>query len=95
MDNDRISLDLGDLVFNKMCKNIKSCNYYNLTNSLPKFYNSQNFITMLHLNIRSLNKNYDDFYDFITALPQQPDILCLSETQLKGEPLKYISISGY
>jgi len=49
----RNSLDLGDSVFNEMCKNIKSCNYYNLTNSLPKFYNSQNSITMLHLDIGS------------------------------------------
>jgi len=65
LDNDRISFALGDLLF------IPQSNYFNLTNFKPKFHNNQQpkFYIMLHLNIRSLNKNYDDFCDFIAMLP--------------------------
>ena len=35
------------------------------------------------MNIRSLQKNFDDFYHLLTELNTLPNLICLSETRLK------------
>jgi len=50
---------------------------------------------MLHVNIRSLRKNFEDFYDLLLFLPHQPDIVCVSETRIKHNSLINISLPGY
>ena len=49
----------------------------------------------IHLNIRSLNKNFDKLYDFLLCLTFTPDVLCLSESRIKKQPLVNINLSGY
>jgi len=39
-------------------------------------------LTLLHLNIRSLNKTFDEMYDFIQSLPVKRDIIGLSESRI-------------
>ena len=41
----------------------------------------------MHLNIRSLNINFNDIYQFLQSLLFNPDILCLSESGVKEQPL--------
>ena len=39
----------------------------------------------MHINIRSLNKNFDSLLEFLHLLSAVPDIICLSETKIKDE----------
>ena len=51
---------------------------------------------MMHFNTRSLTKNFVSFYDVVSNLPNDPDIICISETRLYDEkPLSNVSIEGY
>ena len=43
---------------------------------------SENF-SILHLNIRSLNKNFEDFELFLSSLKHKFNVICLSETWAK------------
>ena len=49
----------------------------------------------LHINIRSLQKNFDDLVNLISQFTVLPDIICITETRLKHNPLINISIPGY
>ena len=40
---------------------------------------------IIHINIRSLNKNFDSLLEFLHLLFAVPDIICLSETKIKDE----------
>ena len=59
--------------------------------------NSQQTLTLLHVNLRSINnfQNFDAFEEFLTDLSFSPDMMCASETQLKGEPLINVSKPNY
>lgn len=57
--------------------------------------NDHKSLALAHINIRSLQKNFDDMHDFITAWTKAPDIVCVSETRLKHEPLINVSLPGY
>ena len=48
----------------------------------------------MHLNIRSLHKNFDDLHEFVSLLPFKPDMICLSESRI-NQPLKNIQLQGY
>ena len=49
----------------------------------------------MHLNIRSLSKNYDNLIEFLTNVPLRPHIISLTETKIKDKPLVNITIPGY
>ena len=48
----------------------------------------------MHLNIRSLHKNFDELHEFVSLLPFKPDVICLSESRI-NQPLKNIRLQGY
>jgi len=77
------------LVFN----NIAECDYIDAS-FLTYLILTQLFF---HINMRSINnlKNFDALHEFLTSLPHPPDIICISETCLKGEPLINISLTDY
>lgn len=80
-----LSLELDDI-----------CNYHDLTsyiNVIPR--SSADYINILHINARSLNKNYDQVISFIKSLPKLPDILCISETWLNANNVHLHEIDGY
>ena len=41
-------------------------------------------LTFIHLNIRSLNHNFEYLTDFLNFLTKKPEIICLSETWLNN-----------
>jgi len=93
--------DISDLIFNSILNNITECIYYVEPNlELPgrKLQsNNQVTLTLLHVNPRSLNNfaNFDALDEFLSSLANIPDIVCISETRLKGEPLINISMPNY
>ena len=50
---------------------------------------------LMHLNIRSQQKNFDNFYNFLISLPTAPHVISLTETKIKDEPLCNISNPGH
>ena len=66
--------------------------------NLSQFLNqskSVHGISMLNLNIRSLDKNFDSFRDFLHSSNMSFDIIGLDETWLKNKPLDYFMLNGY
>ena len=85
--------NLSDDWYNGVVSNISTCCYLDDVNVQPTFF--ENSLTLLHFNIRSLHKNFDAMYNFLQSLDFFPDIICLSETRIKDDPLTDISITGY
>ena len=51
---------------------------------------------MLHVNIRSLQKNLNNQnYELLQTLPYPPNISLLSETKIKLLPLTNVNLTGY
>ena len=61
-----------------------------------KTANSDDF-SIIHLNIRSMNKNFDDFKLFLQSLKFQFKVICLSETWAENCIMNYsrFQISDY
>ena len=57
--------------------------------------NRNDSIFILHLNISSLHKHFDELYELCVSLCYKPDILCATETRLADVSLINISIPGY
>ena len=97
--NKQESDDIGIEIINSMYLSLEIddiCNYHDLTsytNATPK--NITNYINVLHINARSLNKNYDQVISFIKSLPKLPDVLCISETWLSANNVHLHEIDGY
>ena len=74
--------------------NIKVCDYFDLNSKRPTFDPNRSLV-LLHINIRSLHKNFDDLYDFLVELNFLPDVICLTEIRIKLHPLLNISLPNY
>ena len=77
-DSDSIGIEIIKSMY--LSLDLDICNYHDLIsykNAIPK--NSNDYINVLHINARSLNKNYDQVISFIKSLPKLPDVLCISE----------------
>ena len=55
---------MHDLSFNDAFNHVKSCSYYDTPSLIPRLNSNQLFL--LHINIRSLQKNFDDLINFIS-----------------------------
>ena len=53
--------------------NIKVCDYLDLKSKRPTFDPNRSLV-LLHTNIRSLHKNFDNLYDFLVELNFLPDV---------------------
>ena len=75
-------------------QHLSSCKYYypdhHIFSSRP-----QNSLFLLHLNVRSLNKNFSSFKEILEIFPNSPEIICISETWLKADLIKNLSIPDY
>ena len=80
---------IGDLF-----KNISQCEYVSEGNS-PAVSTTSSSLFIFHVNIRSLQKNFDNLLEFMNMLIVLPDIICLSETRLKSDPVLNVNIPGY
>ena len=81
-----------DAIINSILDNFKKCTYISPNSSMP---NCNNSLTILHLNIRSLNKNFDQLHEFLVSIRIRPDVICLTETRIKNDPLVNITIPQY
>ena len=75
-------------------------------NSLSKYFNfdeysstvdslDNNYLNIVHINIRSLHKNFDGLKSFLSCLPKTPDIIALTETWLQEHTKHLYSMEGY
>ena len=72
------NLDVTDEIFTHLFQNVETCQYLSLNSSLPCNFNDSKLF-LLHLNIRSLSKNYDNLIEFLTNVPFRPHIISLTE----------------
>ena len=86
--------DMSDQLFNSMTSNVKKCDYIDTNASNQVFLAENDSLSLIHLNIRSLNANFSDLHVFVSQLSFQPDVICLSESRI-NQPLKNIEIDGY
>ena len=89
------NFDLSDKAFSAIFQNISPCKYTDVKSNCLK--DNNNALILLHLNIRSLQKNFDDLREFITGLTTLSHVICISETKIKNSTgaLINLSIPGY
>ena len=74
--------------------NIKVCDYLDLNSKRPTFDPNRSLV-LLHINIRSLHKNFNNLFDFLVKLKFLSDVICLAETGIKLHPLLNLSLPNY
>ena len=82
---------MHDLLFDDAFNRVKSCSYYDTPSLIPRLNSNE----LLHINIRSLQKNFDDLVNYISQFTVLPDIICITETRLKNNRLINKSIPAY
>ena len=97
--NDDDDADVGILAINEMYGHLNfdvMSNYISLEQYRKKFPLFDNtMLSVLHINIRSLEINFIQLEAFLGSLPHPPDILALTETWLNEENKLNYSIPGY
>ena len=87
--------DLSNALHNTLTSNFKACRYYETNANLPISLKTKKLFLM-HINIRSVNKNFELMnHELLNSLAMLPDLICLSETKLKNHPLTNVSLPGY
>ena len=80
---------------NLLTNNFKQFKTYETNCKLP-LTEKKNSLFILHINIRSIYKNFDALnHEFVQTLNYLPDIICLSETKIKNLPTVSLSLKGY
>ena len=74
----------NDNFLNTVFKNLYQCTYFDTDSQC--FRNLKNQLFLLHVNIRSLQKNFESFLDFLQTFEKLPDLICVSKTKLKSFP---------
>ena len=87
--------ELSDKIYESISSNILKCDYFDLKINTQIYSSENNSLNIIHHNIRSLNKNFDKFYDFIQSLSYTPDVVCLSELRIKKLSLINVNLPGY
>ena len=92
-DLEPVDFDLTDVTFNSLLADIAECKYLDVDSQK---LNPSNALVLAHINVRSLHSHYDDLHTFLTSWPNQPDIVCSSETRLNiRDPLINVFLPGY
>ena len=84
---------MHELSFDDAFDHIKSCSFYDTPSLIPRLNSNELFL--LHINTQSLRKNFDDLVNLISQFTVLHDIICITETRLKNNPLINISMPGY
>ena len=70
--------------------------YYNIENyNLYTTALAKDYLNILHINIRSFQKNFDNLISFIKCFPKPPDIIAVTETWLKESTQHLYQLDGY
>ena len=80
------SSDILNACVSSLTHNFHLCKYYEM-DSLSSFSFNSNSISIIHINIRSLQKNFDSLQEFLCLLPTMPKIICLLESRINQKPL--------
>ena len=87
--------DLNNCLHEALTEKLKPCRYYQPGQKLP-VAQKEIKLFMLHVNIRSLQKNLNNLnHELLQTLSNSPDILLLSETKIKLSPLTNVNLTGY
>ena len=76
---------------------IKRSNYYDLDefNLIMKKYNTDNNISVLNINARSLVKHINEFTATLSDLPSLFDVITVEETWLSDTLMPLVTLNGY
>ena len=88
--------DTSDIVnasITSLTHNINPCKYYETSNF--SISSNSNSVSIIHINIRSLQKNFDSLHEFLCSLPTRPKIICLSESRINHKPFINIELPDY
>ena len=85
-----LNVDPDRFVFNKY--NYCSCYTPDEFNSL---HNGDTTFSILHINARSLSRNFDNIYDFLSTISHNCLITAISETWVYGQPSIPFHLNGY
>lgn len=70
--------------------------YYNIDEYTSAVNTNTNYYTnIIHLNIRSLSKNFDLLRSMLNCLPKHPDVIALTETWLNNTNKHLYQLDGY
>ena len=72
-----------------------TCNYYDVPEFVECEFNSYSNLSILHLNIHSIQLHIDELRNLLSMLNHSFDIIALSESKLKNDPVTNINIDGY
>ena len=74
-----------------------SCKYRSLAKFAAKTATNlaNECIVIVHVNIVSLNKHFNDLELFLNRFSNKVEVLCISETKLTPRDMKYCNLSGY
>lgn len=97
-DNDEGN-NVGLEILNSMYNSLNTediCNYHDLSSYISIIpAQNMNYLIILQINARSMNKNYDNLLFFLKSLPKLPDILSISETWLNSTSATLHEIHGF
>ena len=88
-DDDDFHLSHSDLN-----QHISSCKYYYPDNHIF-LSRPLNSLFLLHLNIKSRNKNFSSLREILEFFPNPPEVICICETWLNVDLIKNLSIPDY
>ena len=94
-DNDDIGLAILNSTYNSLNLD-ELCRYHDFSSyktAIP--INCADYINVLQVNTRSLNKNYDELITFLNSLPKSPEVISISETWLHAHNIDLHAIDGY
>ena len=91
--NQKSDFDVNLKISSLFNENFNPCEYFDV-NCIPNS-DPEKSLFLLHLNIRFLQKHFDNLSEFLCMLPDQPHNICLSETRIFNEPKINVSLPEY
>ena len=86
--------DLCDSLFGSFTKIIKKSKYRDANFTFNDF-NDGDTLVLLHVNARSLHKDFDSLSDFLQPLKHKPHVIGISESQIIPQPLLNLGFENY
>ena len=89
-----IDLDINDKILSDPTEIVSNCQYYDPWNLNSKLQFTDS-LAILHVNIRSLQKNIHELLELISDTNTLPDIIAVTEIRIKDKPILNIDITDY
>ena len=68
--------------------------YYDVSHQFDDSH-TDDTLKLVHVNARSLQKNFDQLYEFLASLHFTPHVICISASRINSDPLININIPNY